>query len=178
MPVAGIPGAGLLPLDLGRQPGSGPGGVRLGFEEGDVLDGFVVGQLLDMTEPDPGGPVGSPELRCNQTGPLPVLPTGRRPPARLAVAAIGDELMPVRVGHRHRADPEGRYVDGVCGAFVVQCERFVRQVDSESERSARHQHRRTGDPVPPDGSAVPEPSSGGPLRKFSACSMVSSCWFS
>ena len=37
----GVPGAGLLPLHLGRQPRAGPGGERLGLVEADVLHRLV-----------------------------------------------------------------------------------------------------------------------------------------
>ena len=78
-----------------------------------------------------------------------VLPAARRPPPRLRVAAVVDELPPFAVGDRDPADAERRHVDDVRGPFVVQRERLVGGVDAEDERSAGHQHRRAGQARPP-----------------------------
>src|ERR1700755_3316823 len=81
-----IPRAGLLPFHLGGQAGTGPRRVRLRFEERDVLDRFVGGNVLDVAEPGAGaGQItgGVPELWCLQTRLLPVRPAAGGPPPPL-----------------------------------------------------------------------------------------------
>ncbi len=60
---------------------------------------------------------------------------------RLPVSAVVDELLPFAVGHRHPADAEGRHIDDVGGALVVQRVRLGHRVDAEDERAAGHQYR-------------------------------------
>ena len=124
-------------------------------------------------------PSAIPELRRGQPRLLTVRPAAVRPPPRLPVATVVDELPPLAVGHRHPADPEGRHVDDVCGALVVERVRFADRVDAEDERTAGHQHRRARHSRPAGRQQRSRcPSIGGPDRRFSACSIVSSCWFS
>ena len=173
-PERGIPGAGLLPLLLGRESGAGPGGVRLCLEVADVLDGLVARDLLDEAEPA-ARPVGGPEQRPLQTGRDAVLPAARRPPARLVVASGLDERLPLGVGHRHPGDPEGGQVDRMGRPFVVERPRFDAPAStprvngpagtstSRPGRSARAATR------------VPTPSRGAPSRSWWVASIVSTC---
>src|SRR5262249_47218094 len=106
-----VPGAGLLPLHLGGQPGAGPGRLRLGLEIADMLDGFVGGDVLDVAEPGAGSPIGIPELRRVEPAALAMLPAAVRPPPWIVVAAVVDEVPPFAVGDRNPADAERRHVD-------------------------------------------------------------------
>src|SRR3954447_1048009 len=90
---SGIPGAGLFPFDLRRQPGPRPLRICLGFEEGHVLHRFVGGDVFDVAEPDAGA-VGIPELRRREPGLLPMRPTAFGPPTLLLVTTVVDELPP------------------------------------------------------------------------------------
>ena len=57
-----------------------------------------------------------------------------RPPARIVIPAVGDELAEGGVGHRRGVDPEGVDLDGMRRAFVVVGPRL--QVGAHDERAA------------------------------------------
>ena len=113
-----------------------------------MLHGLVGWNVFDVAEPGARAGVGAPELRCGQARAEPVLPAAGRPPPRLGVATVVDELLPFAVGDRNPADPERRHVDDVGGTLVVQRIRFIRGVHAQHEGAAGHQHRRSGDSRP------------------------------
>ena len=82
----------------------------------------------------------APVQRGRQPGLLPVLPAGRRPPARVIVSAAGDELGVRAAGHRRGVEEERRDVDGMRGPLVVQGPGFGG--GAHRERAAWHQDLR------------------------------------
>ncbi|COX05226.1 Uncharacterised protein [Mycobacterium tuberculosis] len=85
-----------------------------------MLHRLIGGNVLDVPEPGPRPPARPPELRSGQPRALAVLPATFRPPPRLGVTAVVDEVLPFTVGDRNPADPECGHVDDVSRTFVVQ----------------------------------------------------------
>ena len=175
------PGRRLLPLGLGREPGSVGSGEGVGLEPGEVdhrLVGMQGRPAVDAPLP-PSVRAGGPALRVGDVVVLLPRPALVGPPLAALVAAALDEAQEGGVGDRGAADAEGGEVAPVARALVVVGEALVRRA---------HRERPGGDVDGLEaggagrrgaaGRGRSRPGAVGSWASSIACSIVSLCWCS
>src|SRR5437763_1431544 len=118
---------GLVPVAERPPTRRGPALPRPAGGGGRLVPAHVLRRLLrrdrfhaaEPRAPPAAGTIGRPELGMPQPAFLAPRPAVFRPPARIVIPAVGDELAEGGVGHRRGVDPEGVDLDGMRRAFVV-----------------------------------------------------------